>query len=51
VHTAVLNNTLYRVGQGALGMSSCNQGGGGPKKFWNHESRIEMFGNDFKVHK
>jgi hypothetical protein len=27
---------FYRVEQGAQGMSSCNQGDGGPKKFYNH---------------
>jgi hypothetical protein len=36
VQTAILTNAFYRVGQGALGMSLWNQGGGGMKMFANH---------------
>jgi hypothetical protein len=39
VQTAILKNAFYRVGQGALGMSLWNQGGGGPKTFGNHWSK------------
>jgi hypothetical protein len=38
--TAVLKNAYYRVGQGTLGMRLWNQGGGGPKKFANHCSKL-----------
>jgi hypothetical protein len=40
LQTDILKNAFYGVGQGSLGMSLWNKGGGGPKKFGNHSFRM-----------